>query len=151
MQSRIQCTQCSAGVWTDHQAGAVGFVSRFSVPSVRAVLSFIFAPQALTTFRSQSPAAVAFFSAPTFSLAAHNVISDVFSQSNPFTILVHRRNPASKATPALSIFETQRECLSEAIISFLLFDRHEPQLHCKRLFSRLSVFRYPLILNPSFA
>jgi hypothetical protein len=37
----------------------------------------------------------------------------------------------------LSIFETQRECLSEAIISFLLFDRHEPQLHCKRLFSRL--------------
>jgi hypothetical protein len=31
----------------------------------------------LTTFRS--PAAAAFFSAPTFSLAAHNVISDVFS------------------------------------------------------------------------
>lgn len=58
------------------KASAVGFVSRFSVVSVRAVLSFIFAPQALTTFRS--PAAAAFFSAPTFSLAAHNVISDVF-------------------------------------------------------------------------
>jgi hypothetical protein len=41
-----------------------------------------------------------------------------FPQSNPFTILVHRRNPASKATPALSIFETERESLSEFIVSF---------------------------------
>jgi hypothetical protein len=32
----------------------------------------------LTTFRSPAAAAF-FFSAPTFSLAAHNVISDVFS------------------------------------------------------------------------
>ena len=44
----------------------------------------------------KEPSAAIFFCA-FFSSLPTNVISDVFSQPDPFTILVHRRNPANNA------------------------------------------------------
>jgi len=121
--SQIQCLQCEAGCLGCIQyAGArpvpVGFVSRPDVP-LSQVLSLIFSPpRPSVAFRS--PAAAVFFFLRLLFIAANNVISDVFPQSNPFTILVQRRNPASKATPALSLLETRHKSIVLFFVCVLL-------------------------------